>query len=47
MTGDIETALRLKITSAVALVHARRAAGKPVRNVFRASDGGYRISFDG
>ena len=47
MTGDIQISPDMKITSALALVHALRTAGKPVRDVYRASDGGCRISFDG
>jgi hypothetical protein len=47
MTGDIQIYPALKITSAVVLVHALRTAGKPVRDVYRANDGGYRVSFDG
>ena len=47
MTGDIQISPDLKITSALALVHALRTADKPVRDVYRANDGGYRISFDG
>jgi hypothetical protein len=35
MTGDIEIYPAKKILSAVALVHALRTAGKPVRGVCR------------
>ena len=47
MTGDIEIYPATKITSALALVHALRTAGKPVRDVYRGQGGGYWISFDG
>jgi hypothetical protein len=47
MTGDMQIAPRLKITSALALVHALRTAGKPVRDVYRGQGDGYWISFDG
>src|ERR1700756_2605079 len=44
---DIQIWPEVKINSAVALVHALRTAGKPVRDVYQANDGGYRVSFDG
>ena len=47
MTGDLEIYPATKITSALALVHALRTAGKPVRDVYRGQGGGYWISFDG
>jgi hypothetical protein len=47
MTGDIEIYPGLKINTAVALVHALRTAGKPVRDVYRGQGGCYCISFDG
>jgi hypothetical protein len=47
MTGDIQISPDLKITSALALVHALRTSGKPVRDVYRGESGAYWISFDG
>jgi hypothetical protein len=47
MGGDIQIHPVTKINSAVALVHALRTAGKPVRDVYPSEGGGYRISFDG
>jgi hypothetical protein len=40
MTGDIEIYPDKKILSALALVHALRTAGKPVRDVHRGQGGG-------
>src|ERR1700682_2834448 len=47
MTGDIQIFPDMKINTAVALVHALRTAGKPVRDVYRGQGGDYWISFDG
>jgi hypothetical protein len=39
VTGDIQIFPEMKINSAVALAHALRTAGKPVRDVYKATDG--------